>query len=155
MAFHFRLEPVLRYRQRVEDAAALDLVRAQQRLEAISRKLAQARDEMAACTRALVAAAARGTTGMELGHLAHSVETLDRHSAVTTAELGAQRERVEQARGGLVEAARSRQVLTRLGESHRTAYARRLDVLERRQADDVAAANYLWRRTPAQPEAAR
>jgi flagellar export protein FliJ len=146
MAFHFRLALVLHHRQRVEDTAALDLARAQQRLEAISRQLAQARDKMAACTRALVAAAARGTTGMELGHLAHEVETLNRRSTLTAVELDAQRERTEQARAGLIEAARSRQVLERLGESQRAAHARWLDGLERREADDVTAANFFWRR---------
>jgi flagellar export protein FliJ len=157
MAFRFRLAPVLHHRQRVEDAAALDLARAQQSLESISRQLAQARDKMEACTRAVAAAAARGTTGMELGYLAHGVETLTRRWTLTAAELGAQRERTEQARTSLVEAARSRQVLERLGESQRVAHVRWLDAVERREADDVTAANFFWRRaqSPAELEAAQ
>jgi flagellar FliJ protein len=145
MLFRFRLAPVLRHRKRLEDAAALDLAQAQQRLEAISRQLTRTRDEMAARTRALAARAARGTTGMELEHLARDVQTLGLRSEISAAEAAEQRGRTQQARESLVEASRSRQVLERLEDSQRAAHARQLDVVERRQTDDVTAANYLWR----------
>jgi len=153
MLFRFRLAPVLRHRKRLEDAAALDLAHAQRRLEAISRQLTRTRDEMAARTRALAARAARGTTGMELERLARDVQTLGSWSEISTAEITEQHGRTRQARESLIEASRARQVLERLEETQRSAHARELDVMERRQMDDVTAANHLWRGAQAMPGA--
>ncbi|HUO62173.1 MAG TPA: flagellar export protein FliJ [Terriglobales bacterium] len=157
MAFHFRLASVLRHRKHLEDAAALDLARANLRLEALSRQLTRICDEMAARTRDIGASAARGASGMELRRKADDVQTLDRWSVLTAAEAAAQREQRERARQSLVEASRSREAIERLEASQRAAHAREVEAMERRRADEVTAASYLWRRaqTAGGPEGAR
>jgi flagellar export protein FliJ len=157
MAFHFRLASVLLHRKRVEDAAALDLARANLRLEALSRQLGRICDEMAARTRDIGASAARGTSGTELKQKADDVQTLDRWSGLTAAEAAAQREQMERARQSLIEASRARQAIERLEASQRAAHARELAAVERRGADEVASASNLWRsaQTVGEPKGAR
>lgn len=157
MVFHFRLASVLRHRKRLEDAARLDLARANLRLEALSRRLARICDEMAARTLAIAASAERGARGMELGQMAADVQTLERWSSRAGAEAAEQRERVERGRQSLIEASRSRQAMERLEASQRAVHAREQEAAERRRADDATAASYLWRsgQTAGEPEAAR
>jgi flagellar export protein FliJ len=153
MAFYFRLDPVLRHRRRVEDAATLGLARTRQRLDAVKARLAALSTEAAAWTQALVATAGRGSTGHELSRLARAVQGLHGQSALGTAELAAQRERVDHARAELVKAARSHRILLRLEESARAAHARRIETLEQRQTDEMASSGYLWQRAQAGPNA--
>jgi len=145
MAFHFRLAPVLRHRERLEDAAARDLAQATQRLETLSRHLGQIRNEMAARSRTITHSALLGATGMELGQLARDVESLERLSIITAADAHAQREKTELARRKLVEASRARQMLERLEESQRRTYDDRREASERRLADETTAAGHEWR----------
>ena len=145
MAFQFRLESVLRHRKRLEDAAALELARANLRLEALSRQLTRICDEMAACTQAIAVSAVRGASGAALGQMAGDVQTLSRWSARTAAEATAQREATERARHNLIEASRARQAIERLEAQHRAAHVREVEIRERRRADEGAAASYSWR----------
>ena len=146
MAFQFRLEPVLRHRKRIEDAAALELARANLRQEALSRQLTRICDEMAARTQAIAARAARGASGAALGQMASDVQTLNQWSARTAAEAMAQRDATERARQNLIEASRARQAIERLEVQQRAAHAREVETRERRRADEVTAASYSWRR---------
>jgi flagellar export protein FliJ len=130
----------------MEDAAALDFAHANLRLEALSRQLGRICDEMAARSRAIAAHAMRGASGAQLGQMATDIQTLDRWSGRTAAEEAAQREEAERARRSLMEASRSRQAFERLEASQRAVHARELEKAERRRADEVTAASYLWRR---------
>jgi flagellar export protein FliJ len=145
MAFQFRLEPVLRHRKRLEDAAALELARANLRLEALAGQLTRICDEMAARTQAVAACAARGASGAALGQMASDIQMLNRWSARTAAEAAAQREATERARQNLIGASRARQAIERLEAQQRAAHAREVETRERRRADEVTAASYSWR----------
>lgn len=145
MAFHFRLEPVLRHRKRAEDAATLDLARAQRGLDAVKARLAILSAEASAFRQALVVTAGHGSTGFELGRLARTIEGLHGQSTRCTADLAAQLEQVDHAREELVRAARAHQILGRLEESARAAHARRIEILEQRQTDETAATGHQWK----------
>ena len=149
MAFHFRLDQILRHRKRVEDAASLDLARTQQRLVAVKARLAMLSGEAAASTQALVVTAGQGSTGLELGRLARAIEGLHGQSARCAVEIAAQRERVDGAREELVKAARAYRILQRLEESARAAHASRIETLEQRQTDEMASTGQLRRKTQA------
>jgi flagellar export protein FliJ len=155
MAFHFRLEGVRRHRKHVEDTAALDLARAQQRLEATRARLAALHADTQACRQALVSAARQGSTGLELSRLALTVEGLQAESNLCAAELGEQRERVDEAREVLVRAARAHRILQQLEGAARAAYVKRIGVLEQRDTDEVAASGFLARRSQADGEGSR
>jgi flagellar export protein FliJ len=147
MPFRFRLAPVLRLRKRVEDAAALELARAERRREAAAARLAETRREEEACRRDLGHTAARGATGMDLQQLASAVESLRAAGARAAAVLGAEQARVDEARGALVQASQARRALERLEDTARAAHAHRIEAMERRQTDDIGTVGHLWRRS--------
>jgi flagellar export protein FliJ len=147
MAFRFRLDSVLRHRERLEDAAALEVASAEQRREAARIRLDERRAEEAACRRELGLTAERGATGMEIGQLARAVEYLRAAAHEDAAALSAEQARVEQARSALVDASRARRMLERLQETARAAHARRIDAIDRRQTDDIGTVGHLWRRS--------
>jgi flagellar export protein FliJ len=147
MAFRFRLAPVLRYRKRLEDTAALELARAEQQHEAVRVRLVQLRAEEAACRRDLGLTAERGATGMELDGLARAVESLRSRSLRGEAALAGERQRVEEAHRALVDASRARRILERLEDAARAAHARRIELIERRQTDDIGTVGHSWRRS--------
>jgi flagellar export protein FliJ len=147
MPFRFRLEPVLRLRERLEGTAALELARAEQRHEAARVRLAELWADEAACWQHLASTAERGTTGGQLDQLARAAEHVHARAVRGAAELAAERQRVDEARAALVDASRARRVLERLEETSRAAHARHTHVIERRQIDDIGTVGHLWRRS--------
>jgi len=145
MAFRFRLAPVLRQRRWAEDMAALDFAHAQRLLAAAQRRLAVVRAEVLASQQALAGAAGRGSTGVEIGRLARTIDELHASSLLAAAETAGQRERVERARAKLARATHARQVLQQLEDGARAAHARHIATLEQRMTEDVAAAGQIWR----------
>ena len=146
MAFRFRLDTVLRHRKRTEDAAALDLARARQQLEAIRDRLAALHADTEECRRQLTIAAARGATGMELSRLAFTVERLQIRSSACTTELAAQQKRVDEARDALVKASRAHRILEKLESSARRTHRTRVEKLEQRDIDELASTGFVSRR---------
>jgi len=145
MAFHFRLDAVLRHRRHREDTAVLGLAEAQRRRRSLQVQLAELADNAFACRGALAGSAERGGSGALLAALAGSLETLHARTARCAGEITEQQVRVDEARAALVEAMRARRALERLLESARVGYARHVEALEQRQSDDLASSGLLWR----------
>lgn len=150
MAFRFRLQPVLRLRQRVEDERALTLATAVRSRDATAGRLGHLKRETAAGRAALLAAGAHGTTGADLRALAASVTVAWRGTCAAADRLVAEESRVVEARAAVTDAARDRRALERLEAIQRGAHAARLRHHEQRQLDDLAAIYH--RRRHAGPE---
>jgi flagellar export protein FliJ len=142
--FAFRLEPVLRARQRAEDEQVLALARALKRRAATLARLGALRQEATSCRQALAAAARDGATGALLSRLARDIQSLSAEDAATVSLLHAEDSQVQRARADLIEAARARKVLDRLRERQQDSHRQWLEASGRRQADDLTAAHHLW-----------
>lgn len=138
MAFRFRLDPVLRYRKRLEDERAGALSEVSRRRETIARLLDTLRAQAAVAREELVAAGLRGSSGGELRLLAETVAAWHRRAAIVASELTAAQARLEAARARLLEASRDRRVLERLAETQLDRHRRGLEARSQTELDDVA-----------------
>ncbi len=146
MAFRFRLASVLRQKKRIEDQRALVLATAASRRDAVAAEHGDLRRQTETYRQALVAAATRGTTGVELRVMAESAHGAWRRARASADRLAVEASNVDVARRELVTAARERHVMEHLEEIHRADFAHRSRLTEQRQLDDLAATYHRWRR---------
>jgi flagellar FliJ protein len=147
MVPRFRLDPVLRYRVRREDAVARAFAEAVRSVEAAARHLAWIRGEETRAAAALHRAASDGALAGWLRVLADVPVALSRDRDRAGARLDVERGRAEEARRVLVEASRDRQALERLRELAAESQRRRTEALAQREHDERARAAHWWRQS--------
>jgi flagellar export protein FliJ len=145
VGFRFRLAPVLRHRERVEDERELALADAVRHHAATAGRLADREQERVSAGRALLAAGLRGTTGGELGTLAAHVALARARVAGAAREVAAAATAFDVARAALVQSARERRTLERLEELQRAAHEAREAGSLRRDLDDIGSVYHVHR----------
>jgi flagellar export protein FliJ len=139
MAFRFRLDPVLRYRKRLEDERSVALAEASRRSEALAQLLDTLRARAATAREELAAAGVSGSSGGELRQIAEAIAAFHRRAVVVASELTAARAKLEAARARLVATSRDRRVLERLAETQLDRHRRGAEARSQAELDDVAA----------------
>lgn len=139
MEERFRLQPVLNYRQKQEEARQQELARLktlyQQQSERLQALEIEKRQQIARL------AQAQQTDPVDLETLLQVqafLEWLDARLAQERAALAALADQVEQKRRQVVAAMQDRKILEQLAERHARAYRAWLNQREARQADEVA-----------------
>lgn len=139
MEERFRLQPVLNYRQKQEEARQQELARLktlyQQQSERLQALEVEKRQQIARL------AQAQQTDPVDLETLLQVqafLEWLDTRLAQERAALAALADQVEQKRRQVVAAMQDRKILEQLAERHARAYRAWLNQREARQADEVA-----------------
>jgi|DewCreStandDraft_2_1066082.scaffolds.fasta_scaffold11129_3 flagellar FliJ protein len=139
MEERFRLQPVLNYRQKQEEARQQELARLktlyQQQSERLQALEVEKRQQIARL------AQAQQTDPVDLETLLQVqafLEWLDARLAQERAALAALADQVEQKRRQVVAAMQDRKILEQLAERHARAYRAWLNQREARQADEVA-----------------
>jgi flagellar FliJ protein len=143
--FTFRLQSVLRLRQRAEEHQALALASATHALIEAERVLDAERRRLAGAHESLAVAGRSGAQGVEIQELAAAVDASASSVGVAREQRATAAARVEAARARLVEASRDRETLERLEEGQRAAAAKVVEGHERRTLDDMASIYHLWR----------
>jgi flagellar FliJ protein len=135
--FRFRLDKVLRYRGRLVDAAARDVVAATVSAQAAQTLVAEIAERIADFIE--TAARARQTDLDPRRMVAEGGfrDVMEAHRVRSDVDLVAALGHLETAREQLVEAHRQRQILERLEEKQRQAWVVEQVRLERRQLDEV------------------
>jgi flagellar export protein FliJ len=147
MAAPFRLQPVLRYRLRREDACARVLAERVRAVQAAARHLAALREQGIRAGLALHDAARGGAPAGWIRVLAEVPGALACQATGAMTRLTAERDRAEQARRTLVKASQDRQVLERLRRISVDLHRRREDARAQREHDERAQAAHRWRRS--------
>jgi flagellar export protein FliJ len=143
VGFRFRLAPVLRHRERLEDERELALADAIRRHGACAVRLADLEGGIVGAGQALTTAGLRGTTGFELSTLAAHVVVVRQLAAGAARDLAAAAACIEQARAALVQSARDRRTLERLEELQRAAHEARQGEALRRDLDDIGSVYHV------------
>jgi flagellar FliJ protein len=139
--FAFRLAPVLRYRERVEEEKKLLLAAAQRTLAKAEAKRQALRDRREALARELVSrhrkldAETLRLTYAHLDFLAREINAADWEVANCS-------KAVDAAREALVRATKDRKILDRLRERKKTAFDREQGRLENHELDDANSRHY-------------
>ncbi|MEW6220014.1 MAG: flagellar export protein FliJ [Thermodesulfobacteriota bacterium] len=138
MAFRFRLETLLRYRQDLEDAAERELGRQahiltglQEELAAIGRRLATLRQE-------LEIQQAEGMAVVRLRLYLHGISHFERLRGEQETRIQVQAHAVDKARADLVRRRQERQIVERLRERQAERYLLEERRHQDRQADAMA-----------------
>ncbi len=138
MSARFRLAPVLRLFQRIEDERALALAVALGRRDTAATRRDAAEEAFGEAGEALVTSGLAGVTGEQFRLMAATVQGAAAREAAARAALTEEETRVETARDFLTRAAQKRRALERLQAMHEAARATAQERAERARLDDVA-----------------
>ena len=137
--FRFRLERVLRHRQREVDARSRDVAEAQERLQASEAAVNSAET---ALRRSRAEAAAMRSGRIDVGQLERLAawhEELEAQRIALEGEVGRDRELVAEAQNRLEQAWRDREILERLRERQKREWMVEEERRERRALDEIGA----------------
>ncbi len=139
MEERFRLQPVLNYRQKQEEARQQELARLKTLYQQQSERLQALEVEKRQQIARLVQAQQTDPVDLEtLLQVQAFLEWLDARLAQERAALAALADQVEQKRRQVVAAMQDRKILEQLAERHARAYRAWLNQREARQSDEVA-----------------
>jgi len=144
--FQFHLQPVLDYKQRVEEQRQLELFQVQQELHREEQRLAWLREQEQLTINTLARAIRQGPLDLVAWRLGHLY--LDAvHQRIEQQRLVIRRveEEVEERRQRLVQAMQERQVLARLKANRKRGWQREQDLREGRLLDELGTIGYRRR----------
>ena len=139
MAFRFKLEQVLRYRENLEEQAQLNLVREQRQLDSFKKQLAGLEAELARLLEGFEARKAAGS--LSVGEFAFGMEGIrfkERQIEGQQQAVSRQQRVVEKARFALFERVKARKVIDKLREKQQRDYLKESLHQEQKEADEKA-----------------
>ncbi len=144
MRFNFRLESILRLRERAEENARLDLVKVRNKLAILESELEVLEEKIKITSDKLLKRLEEGSSGAEIHEWKVYMEKLEEEKYNLREEISAKKAEEQEKLKIYLEKRKERMALEKLKERRYKEYLRELDYREKKFLDEVAEKNH-WR----------